>query len=257
MKTRARRRGGGREKKKNRSVRIPRYSKNQFARRALEEAASIHGLKLKPKKNLTHKARLTVSLFTHNLKKGQTKKSRRRANLQRLIDFLDELDDMDEQALKRSDGEFRDKLIYFVTYMLGEIEEAVDNLKYMLPASDMNEENAGDDLDKLVGAMKAIRIAPAESNPFETIDMIKDLLEKLGKEYRSYNIQEEARAMYGDAIDMIVDAFIEAIRKHAHELKAVAVAAPASAAMGASAAAAPANAPNIDNITMMLGKLGV
>lgn len=216
---------------------------------ALEEAASRYGLKLKPKKNLTHKTLLKVNLLTHKLTKRRNKASRRRnvkkynrANLKSLITFLEKIEELDEKALMENLDEFRDRLILFITSVLNDIHDEFKILQDMLPAAEMNEENASlNDLDNLIGALGTMRIAPDDFDPSDAMDKAKDVLENLLDEYESDDIEEEAREIYGTAIDMIVDAFIKAIGKHAVELKVVT----------ASAAAAPEN-----NLANAFAKLG-
>ena len=231
MKTR--RRGGGKEKTKSakKASHLKFYSMAEIGRMGLENIArSRFGTKPKSLK----KVKRTVATFTKKLHRGEHKKSAtgkaRKYNirhLKHLVGFLDELERIDEEAIETDNNELREKLSIFTTLVIGDLKDVFENLRSMLPDDEVH-----DDLDSLIGVMSGMKL---ENDADDELEKAKDLIEKLEDEYRSNNILPEARIIYGYAIEMLVDAFINAITKHSGELRTRAPVAAAPANNGLNA----------------------
>ena len=230
--TNKKRRGGGKEGlgKKKRSSVLKSYSKANIGRMALANIAAREKGVIMPRnrtaaaksrlnarmRGLT--ARLTRKLGRKAKKEAKTGKIRKykREKLGALIAFLERLDELDDMALETDNDDLRIKLSIFIVAIMGELEEPFETIKTMLPS----EHDMGSDIDDLIGAISGMSVENHEGME-DIIEDAVDILEKLRDEYQDEDIMEEAREMYGFAIDFIVERFIAAIQKHQGELAEV------------------------------------
>lgn len=221
------RHGGAKEGlyKKKRSVVLKTYSTANIGRMALANiAARERGvLERNAKSRLNKRMRGLAGRLTKKLGKKTEKEARtgivhkyKRQKLRALIAFLERLEKLDDMALEIDNNDLRTRLSIFVMAVMGELEETFETIKEMLP----RDHEMSSNIDDLIGAISGMTVNNQESIE-DIIEDAKNILKALKSEYNDEDLMEEARELYGGAIDLLVERFILAIEKHQVELMAV------------------------------------
>lgn len=223
----SKRHGGAKEglHKKKRSVVLKTYSAANIGRMALANIAARERGRLErnAKSRLNRRMRGLAGRLTRKLGKKAEKEARtgmihkyKRQKLRALIAFLERLEKLDDMALETDNEDLRIRLSIFVMAVMGELEETFETIKEMLP----HEHEMSSNIDDLIGAISGMTVNNQESME-DIIENAKDILKALKSEYNDEDLMEEARELYGSAIDLLVEKFIVAIEKHQAELMAV------------------------------------